>query len=146
MNGIISRLNSRLLLAKFLLLRYQLSLLVTSRELWWMNQEWLELRWRTHNRSVMVLVHGTPCAIPSCNSSLTDLLPWDLPAKTCTSHLLHACYMLRLVHQTGFKQVWCQILTAASMNLTFLWDTAPCSLTRSWMNFRDVYCLHHRGD
>jgi hypothetical protein len=28
-------------LAKFLLLRYQMCLLVIVRELWWMNQEWL---------------------------------------------------------------------------------------------------------
>jgi hypothetical protein len=30
---------------KFLLLRYYMSLLVISRELWWMNQERLELSW-----------------------------------------------------------------------------------------------------
>jgi hypothetical protein len=33
-------------LAKFLLLRYQICLLVIDRELWWMNQEWLERRCR----------------------------------------------------------------------------------------------------
>jgi hypothetical protein len=41
----------------------------TSRQLCWMNHEWLYLRWGTHNRSVMVAVLGTPCAIPSCNSN-----------------------------------------------------------------------------
>jgi hypothetical protein len=30
---------------KFLLLHYQVSLLVTARELWWVNREWLKLRW-----------------------------------------------------------------------------------------------------
>jgi hypothetical protein len=32
---------------------------VIARELWWMNQEWLELR-RGNNRSDMVVVYATP--------------------------------------------------------------------------------------
>jgi hypothetical protein len=35
----LSRKISRLFFAKFLLLRYQVSLLVAADELWWMNQE-----------------------------------------------------------------------------------------------------------
>jgi hypothetical protein len=36
-------------------------MLVTGRELGWMNQERLELKMGTHNRSVMVTVYETPC-------------------------------------------------------------------------------------
>jgi hypothetical protein len=43
-------------------------LLITGWELWWVNQEWSKLRWRKHNRSVMVAVCGTPCTIPLRNS------------------------------------------------------------------------------
>jgi hypothetical protein len=39
MKDILHRKNSRSFLAKILLLRYQMSLLVTSKELWWVNQE-----------------------------------------------------------------------------------------------------------
>jgi hypothetical protein len=64
-----------ILSAKFTAICHQIScfatrcLLVTARELWWMNQERLELRLGMHNRSVMVAVHGTPCAIPPHNIS-----------------------------------------------------------------------------
>jgi hypothetical protein len=44
-------------------------LLVTSRELWWMNQEWPGLICGTHNRLAMVAVHEAPCAIPPRNSN-----------------------------------------------------------------------------
>jgi hypothetical protein len=67
---ILRRQNSPPFLAKFFLLRYHVSLLVTARELWWMNQEWLERRWGTHTRSEMVAVHGTLCTIlPRNNNS-----------------------------------------------------------------------------
>jgi hypothetical protein len=39
-------------------------LLIANIELWWMNQEWLELRWGNTNDQKMVTVHGTPCEIP----------------------------------------------------------------------------------
>jgi hypothetical protein len=52
-----------------ILLRYQMHLLLTDRELWWVDQEWLELRWGTHNRSAIVAVHWTPCAIPPPNTN-----------------------------------------------------------------------------
>jgi hypothetical protein len=49
-------------------IKYQL---LIARELWWMNQEWLELRWgHTIDQSVMVAMLGTPCAIPPRNSIL----------------------------------------------------------------------------
>jgi hypothetical protein len=48
-------------LAKFLVLRYFISLLVTARELWWTNQEWMITQMGTHNRSEMVVVQGLPC-------------------------------------------------------------------------------------
>jgi hypothetical protein len=39
MKEMLHRQNSQPFLAKFPLLRYQMSLLVIARELWWMNQE-----------------------------------------------------------------------------------------------------------
>jgi hypothetical protein len=39
------RQNSLAFLAKVLLIRYRISLLVTARGLWWRNQKWLKLRW-----------------------------------------------------------------------------------------------------
>jgi hypothetical protein len=36
---------------KFSLLCYKVSVVVTARELWWMSQEGLDLRWGTHNIS-----------------------------------------------------------------------------------------------
>jgi hypothetical protein len=38
------------------------------RELWWMNQELLELRWRLTVDQKMSAVHGTLCTIPLHNS------------------------------------------------------------------------------
>jgi hypothetical protein len=51
------------------LLRYQKSLLVLSRELWWMNQEWLELRWGSTKDKKRAAVHGALCTIPPRNSN-----------------------------------------------------------------------------
>jgi hypothetical protein len=49
-----------------------------------------------------------------------------------------------------FKTSWTcdrfQVLMAASMKMTALWDTAPCSLLGVYQHFRSVYCLHHQGD
>lgn len=52
---------ARPFLAKFLLLRYRLSLLIIAREVWWLIQERLELSWE---RTIvqMIAVHGTHCA------------------------------------------------------------------------------------
>jgi hypothetical protein len=49
-----------------------MSLLVISRDVWWMNHKFLELRYGTHNRSEMVAVLGTPCAIPPISSNSTQ--------------------------------------------------------------------------
>jgi hypothetical protein len=64
MKEILCKQNSLQLLAKFLLLRYEVSVLVITRKLMWMDQELLELRWEMPNTSVMVAVLGTPCTIP----------------------------------------------------------------------------------
>jgi hypothetical protein len=69
MKYILRRKNSRSYLAKFLLFRYYVSLLVNDRQLLWMNQKLLTLRRGTHNSSVTVAVHGTICAIPPRNSN-----------------------------------------------------------------------------
>jgi hypothetical protein len=36
-----------------------------------------------------------------------------------------------------------QVLTAASMKMTFFWDIAPCSLAEIDRRFRGSYCLHY---
>jgi hypothetical protein len=56
--------NSRPIVARLLLFHYQVCLLESARELWWVNQDWLELRRETHNSAVL----GTPCATPPCSS------------------------------------------------------------------------------
>jgi hypothetical protein len=37
-----------------------------------------------------------------------------------------------------------QVLTAASVKLTVLWDMAPSSLIEADRRFRSAYCLHHQ--
>jgi hypothetical protein len=54
MKEMLLRQNSRTFLTKFLLHRYYL--LVTARELWWVIQKPLELKWGEHNRSIFVLL------------------------------------------------------------------------------------------
>jgi hypothetical protein len=49
------------------------SLLVIIRDLWWMNQKLLELRWGTHNRLVMVAVLWTHCAVPPRKSTAKNM-------------------------------------------------------------------------
>jgi hypothetical protein len=39
-----------------------------------------------------------------------------------------------------------QVLPAASMNLTDVWDVAPCSLVEVDRRFRGAYCLEHQDD
>jgi hypothetical protein len=39
-----------------------------------------------------------------------------------------------------------EVLTKASMNMTALWDIAPCSLIEVDRRFRGSNCLHHQGD
>jgi hypothetical protein len=39
-----------------------------------------------------------------------------------------------------------QVLTAASLKMTLLWDIAPCSLLEADSHFRGAYNLHHHGD
>jgi hypothetical protein len=36
-----------------------------------------------------------------------------------------------------------QVLTAANMNMTAVWDIAPCSLVEGDPHFRGAYCLHY---
>jgi hypothetical protein len=38
-----------------------------------------------------------------------------------------------------------QVLTAASMKVTVLWDVAPYSLAEDYQSFRGVYCLPSSG-
>jgi hypothetical protein len=47
-------------------------LLVIARELWQMNQEWLELKTGIYNSSRMVAVLGGPCTIPHLNSNTSS--------------------------------------------------------------------------
>jgi hypothetical protein len=61
--------NSPTFLARFLPIRYYVSLLVFARDLWWMDQEWLELRWGRTTDQKIVAVHGTLCTIPPRNSN-----------------------------------------------------------------------------
>jgi hypothetical protein len=77
MKETLRRQNSIPFLAKFLLLLYQIYLLVISRKLWWMNQKRLEFWWETHNRPVIVTVHATPCAIPPYNSNSIGCSDYD---------------------------------------------------------------------
>jgi hypothetical protein len=100
----ISNIHGHLLL-KFLLLSYQVSLLVIARELWWVNQEWLELRLGTHNRSVMVAVLGTHCAIPPRNSK-NNSIPLKqnrVVAATQTSHSISFSGKLLISTTFGLK-------------------------------------------
>jgi hypothetical protein len=69
MAEILRRQNSRTFLAKFLLIRYHVSLLVFARELWLMNQESLELGLGCKEDQKMTAVHGTRCMIPPRNSN-----------------------------------------------------------------------------
>jgi hypothetical protein len=39
-----------------------------------------------------------------------------------------------------------QVLTAASMKMTVLWDVVPCSLVEVYRRFGGAYCLHHQGE
>jgi hypothetical protein len=39
-----------------------------------------------------------------------------------------------------------QVLTAASMKMTAVWNVAPCSLIEADRRIRGVYCLHHHPD
>jgi hypothetical protein len=48
------------------------SLLVFAREIWWMDQQWTELRWGHTIDHKVAAVLGTLCMIPPRNSN-----PWD---------------------------------------------------------------------
>jgi hypothetical protein len=39
-----------------------------------------------------------------------------------------------------------QVLMAANMKMTVIWDVALCSLIETDRHFRGFYCLHHQGD
>jgi hypothetical protein len=39
-----------------------------------------------------------------------------------------------------------QVLAAASMKVTPLWDAEPCSLVKVDRRSRRAYCLRHKGD
>jgi hypothetical protein len=39
-----------------------------------------------------------------------------------------------------------QVLTAASMKMTLIWNVAPCNLVEVYRRFKGAYCLHHQGD
>jgi hypothetical protein len=44
------------------------------------------------------------------------------------------------------KNVTFQVLAAASMNMTALWNVQTHSLVEVVRRFRAVYCFHHRPD
>jgi hypothetical protein len=96
---LLRRQNSRPFLARFLLIRYKVYLQVIVREFWYMTITQIG----THNRSEMVSVHGTPCAIPPSNnnnSSKSILSP---------EHFGHLFKMHR-------KKVWRPCLIWSSLN------------------------------
>jgi hypothetical protein len=110
MKEILRRQNSRKFLAKFLLLRYQMSLLVIAGELWLMNREGLELRYGRTVDQKMVAVLGTSFAIPPCNSMQTTAtrLPVvtteKLELKMIIRHLQYATVCLTSHTQLNHHQ------------------------------------------
>jgi hypothetical protein len=51
------------------LLASLLGISAATREVWWMNEELLELRWGGTIDKKMAAVHGTLCTIPPCSSN-----------------------------------------------------------------------------
>jgi hypothetical protein len=45
-----------------------------------------------------------------------------------------------------FRFMRFQCFTTGNMNMTDLWDKAPCSLVGVDRCFRGIYCFHHQGD
>jgi hypothetical protein len=78
-------------------------LLITTRKLWWMNQEWLVLRWGTRNISVIVTVHGMPCVIQPYNSNSIT--------KICIKNVLY----IHIIKATFIKS-WARIITLSAEN------------------------------
>jgi hypothetical protein len=73
-----------------------------------MDHEWLELRWRTHSRSVMVAVHGTPYAIPPRNGKSNES---HFAQRTIFNVRLHRIYSGRplgplLGHEETGRIAW----------------------------------------
>jgi hypothetical protein len=48
-----------------------------------------------------------------------------------------------MTEETHIAGMRFQVLTAASMKSTVLWDIAPCSLVEVDRRFWGAYCLHH---
>jgi hypothetical protein len=117
----------------------------------------------THNRSEMVAVLGTPCAIPShySNSNSTQMED-DSPKKLIYAEkvlliqcILHCYYkqtceihifenMLYIAEEVSFIVILKSV--ACIWKMMAFWDIAPCSLVEVDQHFRGVYCLHHQGD
>jgi hypothetical protein len=68
MTEMLRRLNSKIFLAKFLT-NSLLGVSAATREVCWMNHEWLELRWGRTKDQKMVAVHGMLSTIPPRNSN-----------------------------------------------------------------------------
>jgi hypothetical protein len=52
-------------------------------------------------------------------------------------------YVLKAISSSS-PEMRFQVLTAASMKMTVVWDVAPCSLVEIYQRFRGSYCRHHQ--
>jgi hypothetical protein len=49
------------------------------------------------------------------------------------------------LNKINFIIVRFQVLMAANMKVTVIWDIMPCSLVETDQHFRGAYCLHHQA-
>jgi hypothetical protein len=90
-------------------------LLVIVTELWWMNHEWLQLRWG-HNRSEMVAVYEKLYTIPlrNCNLSETVSVPIIKADTDINSHT--ADHRIRIMTNSMKQSIPAKLVAAQLVN------------------------------
>jgi hypothetical protein len=107
-------------------------------ELWWMHQEWSELRWRRTSDQIMVAVRGTPCASPPRKSN-GDSTQHNIPKLVWNSASASVCYScttrLNIRHDSTAVNIRKRSLTTAK-GIALKWHT------HSWLQ-KYIMSLHH---
>jgi hypothetical protein len=112
--------------------------LVFARELWWMNQEWLDLRWGRTIEYKMVAVHVTLCSIPPRNSNQYLTTCSQYPR----SSLMQSVYRVSAERRSRRTLLLstCAAETLAWRNRTESWETNTSAWQAVW---RLRHCWHH---
>jgi hypothetical protein len=120
---------------------YWMSLLVSARELWWMNQEWLELRWGHTVNQKMATVLGTVCTIPHSNGNQYSVALWT---SKISYQLLLLGFVVQSVHSKNSFVKMCYKTQPWNCNYLFTKSSLPANTYFVFLKVWSGFSVHQK--